>query len=155
MHFMGRLTFLVATFLLLASSFRLILPTSGHRETIAFDPSINNQQLTAKVLKVLDENAIAPCNGANNIGQNRNETLKNCTFKWWHGDLTSVDENLAEITVGPFPTYAARTIGHSANIRRRGSDQLEITVKGVFAYYLEIPNDDVARQLANIISENL
>ena len=129
----------------------LFLPTPSHRVVVEIDPELSNAQLTDRLLTVLTENRLTECRGIARL----NENLPACSVGLWQGNVTRINRNEAIIEVGQFPSYATNSVGHSARFRRNSDSTLEIIVKGVFFYYGDIPNDEVARDLATLINEEL
>jgi len=137
--------------LLMISGCGFFLPTPSHKEVVEINQEITNVELTERLLAIFAEQGISMCRGTPSL----NNDLPDCSIPLWQGNLTRVDREKAIIEVGDFPAYATNTIGHSARFRRVSDSGLEITVKGVFAYYGPIPNDDVARRVAKIINVGL
>lgn len=151
-YFLERLgrSILPICLLIVVSGCEVFLPTPSHRETLEINPTITNPQLTDRLLGVLSENGIAPCNG---MGP-KDPNLPACSTSWWQGSLTKIDRDAGVIEVGDFPVYQNHTVGHSARFRRVSDNTLEITVKGAGFYYSPLPNENVARELVAIIENN-
>lgn len=152
-YFLERLvrSILPLCLLVVVSGCGFLSPSPSHRETLEINPTITNPQLTERLLVIFSEQGIAPCQG---IGRREND-LPECQIPWWQGNLAKVDREAAVVEIGHFPAYANNTAGHTARFRRVSDDTLEIIVKGVGVYFLDLPNEKVARELAAIIEDNL
>jgi len=127
------------------------LPTPSDRVVVEIDPELSNIELTDRLLTVLTENQLTECRGIPRL----NENLPSCSVALWQGNVTRIDRSKAIIEVGEFPSYGTNSVGHSARFRRSSDSTLEIVVRGVFFYYGDIPNDEVARDLATLINDEL
>lgn len=126
-------------------------PLRIFQETIKIDANISNRELTERLLVILAGHKIAPCSSVPNLQQ----TKEDCVAELWQGNLTHVDAKSAVIEIGDFSSVTAVVIGHSARINRAKIDEIVVSIKGVGAYYHELPNAEVAKKVAITIHQNL
>ena len=153
-HLRTRTTFPILALILgtFLSGCALLLPDPSHREIIAIEASRSNQELTDAILDILAEEQLVHCNVGRRVP---GKDFKRCAIPWWYGELTKLDRENAEITLGDFPVYRNGIAGHTAKISRKGPEKLVVIVKGVGVYFSDLPNRDVAIKVANMLREQL
>lgn len=129
-----------------------VLPDPSHSEVIAIEASRSNHELTDAILDILAAEQLVHCNVGRRVP---GKDYARCAISWWYGELTKLDRENAEITLGDFPVYRNNIAGHTAKIARKGPDKLVLIVKGTGVYFSELPNRDVAIQVANMLREQL
>ena len=136
----------------LVSGCAAFLPVPSHREVIAIEASRSNNELTDAILEILADEHLVHCNIGWNLSE-KNPTP--CPIPWWSGDLTLLDKDKAEITLGHYPIYQNNVAGHSAKISRKTPETLIVIVKGQGPYFFDLPNREVAVLVAELLREQL
>lgn len=153
-HLRTRTTFPILALVLgaLASGCSLLLPVPSHREVITIEASRSNFELTDAILGILAAEQLVHCNSGLHLSDKHSSR---CAIPWWSGDLTLLDKDKAEITLGHYPIYQNNVAGHSAKISRKSPEELVLIVKGQGSYFIDFPNREVAVRVANLLRAQL